>query len=75
MHTKEEQSRSDEISTSYVVSSDLEGHSSIYVGTVFLLVKTTGFGSKGSEDSGSSLRYDIGSWTVRDSKSHNSIPL
>ena len=59
MHTKEEQSRSDGILTTYAVSSGIEGHINIYVDVVFLLIRTIGFGSIGSEDPGASLCDDI----------------
>ena len=61
MHTKEEQSRSDRISTAYAVSSSLESHTSIYVGVIFLSIRTIGFRSTRSEDPGPSLRDDISS--------------
>ena len=67
MHTEEEQSTSDGILATYAFSSGLKSHSSIYVGAVFLSVRTTGFGLAGLEDSGVSLRYDNNNWTVRDS--------
>ncbi|GFS32010.1 hypothetical protein Acr_00g0020380 [Actinidia rufa] len=66
--SKEEQSRSDRISPTYAVNLGLEGHSSIYVNVVFLSIRTTSFGSTGSENSGASLCYDISGWTIKDSK-------
>ncbi|PSS08028.1 DNA-binding protein like [Actinidia chinensis var. chinensis] len=68
MHTEEKQSRSDKFSATYAVSSSLEGHPNIYVGSVFLLVYTTSFGSVGLEDLGVSLYDDINSWTFRDNR-------
>ena len=75
MHTEEEQSRSDRISVAYVVNSGLEGHTSIYVGAIFISVRTTGFGSTGSEDSRASLHDDINSWTFKNNRSRYSLPL
>ncbi|GFY91098.1 hypothetical protein Acr_07g0012940 [Actinidia rufa] len=62
-----EQSGSYGITTTYSVSSGLEGHSSIYISTDFISVQTTGYRSVGSEDAGTGLCYDINSGTVGDS--------
>ena len=73
MHIEAEQSKSDRISAAYVVSSGLEGHTNIYIGAIFLSVKTTSFGSIGSEDPGASLRDDIKSWIIRDNRTTGTI--
>ncbi|GFS28944.1 hypothetical protein Acr_00g0004760 [Actinidia rufa] len=52
MCTKSEQSGSYEIAITYLVSSGLKGHSSIYINTNFISVQTTSCSSAGSKDSG-----------------------
>ncbi|GFS41539.1 hypothetical protein Acr_00g0074990 [Actinidia rufa] len=64
MQTEGEQSGSYGITTTYSVSSGIEGHSSIYRSTDFILVQTTGYSSAELEDAETCLCYDISSRTV-----------
>ncbi|GFS36323.1 hypothetical protein Acr_00g0045370 [Actinidia rufa] len=65
-----EQSGSYEIATTYSVSSNLEGYSSIHFGSDFISVWTTSCSSAGSEDAGTGLRYDISSATTGQQEQH-----
>ena len=64
MDAEGEQLGSYGIATTYLISSSLEGHSSIYISTDVILVWTTGYGLARPEDSRAGLRYDISNGIV-----------
>ncbi|GFS36162.1 hypothetical protein Acr_00g0044400 [Actinidia rufa] len=67
VHAEGEQSGSYRITTTHLVSSGLNGHSSIYISTNFISVQTTGCSSAGSEDARAGLCHNINIGTVGDS--------